>query len=149
MVPPAVVRSNDLPRPILFFVAAKENSSACSGSRQRPSASDSNLRCRKKEWPACSGRSGNALPRLILISVAEKENGSACSDRGGYDVHIRFYSPLPRRRMVSPADRHFPTAASILDFRLRLENQCSTIVAAVRNCPPAAPVAATNFRDRF
>ena len=28
-------------------------------------------------------------------------------------------------------------------------NHCSTIVAAVRNCPPAAPVAATNFRDRF
>ena len=68
---------NELPRPILFFVAAKENGSACSGSRQRPSASDSNLRCRKKEWPACSSRCGNDLPRPILISVATKENGSA------------------------------------------------------------------------
>ena len=139
MVPPAVVRSNDLPRPILFFVAAKENSSACSGSRQRPSASDSNLRCRKKEWPACSSRRDSDLPHPILIFVAAKKNGSACSGRSSSDeVRIRFYSPLPRRRMVSPADRHFPTAASILDFRLRLENQCSTIVAAAKNSPPVA-----------
>ena len=88
------------PLPILIFVAAAENSFAC------------------------SSRCGNALPRLILIIVAAKENGFACSGRGGYDVHIRFYSPLPRKRMVSPADRHFPTAASILDFRLKLANHC-------------------------
>ena len=44
-------RRNDLPRLILFFVAAKENSSAC------------------------SGRSSDDLPRPILISVATAENG--------------------------------------------------------------------------
>ena len=43
-------RCNELPRPILIFVAAKRNGSACSGSQQRPSASDSILRCRKGEW---------------------------------------------------------------------------------------------------
>ena len=43
-------RGNELPRPILIFVAAKRNGSACSGSQQRPSASDSILRCRKGEW---------------------------------------------------------------------------------------------------
>ena len=43
-----------------------------------------------------------------------------------------------------------PKAASILDFRGgEFGNHCSTIVAAVRNCPPAAPVAATTFRVRF
>ena len=30
-------------------------------SPQRPSASDSNFRCRKGEWLACSGRSGNVV----------------------------------------------------------------------------------------
>ena len=40
-----------VPRPILFFVAAKENSSAC------------------------SGRSSDDLPRPILISVATAETG--------------------------------------------------------------------------
>ena len=44
-------RRNDLPRLILFFVAAKENSSAC------------------------SGRSGDDLPRPILIFAASKKNG--------------------------------------------------------------------------
>ena len=44
-------RRNDLPRLILFFVAAKENSSAC------------------------SGRSSDDLPRPILISVATAETG--------------------------------------------------------------------------
>ena len=46
---------NDVPRPILFFVAARKNGSACSGSRD------------------------NDLPRLILFFVAAKKNGSACS----------------------------------------------------------------------
>ena len=127
------------------------------------SASDSNLRCRKEEWPACSSRRGSDLPHPILIFVAAKKNGSACSGRSSSDeVRIRFYSPLPRRRMVSPADRNFPTAASILDFgarlenrcrvfhgnafqrasildfEARLENRCSAFAAAAKNGPPAA-----------
>ena len=52
-------RCNDLPRPILFFVAAKENGSACS------SGGD------------------NDLPRPILIFVAAKENGPAYGSRCG------------------------------------------------------------------
>ena len=44
-------RRNDLPRLILFFVSAKENSSAC------------------------SGRSSDDLPRPILTFVAAKKNG--------------------------------------------------------------------------
>ena len=48
-------RDNDLPRPILFFVAAKKNGSACS--------------CRR----------GDDLPHPILIFVVAKKNGSACS----------------------------------------------------------------------
>ena len=71
--------------------------------RQRSSASDSNFRCRKGEWPACSSRRGSDLPRPILISVAAKENGSACNGRGGYVVRFRFHSPLQRRKMVPPA----------------------------------------------
>ena len=39
------------------------------------SVSDSILRCRKGEWPACSGRGGNDLPRPILFFVAAKKNG--------------------------------------------------------------------------
>ena len=45
---------NDLPRPILIFVAAEKNGFAC------------------------NGRSSNGIPRPILIFVAAKENGSAC-----------------------------------------------------------------------
>ena len=43
-------RRNDLPRPILFFVAAKENT-------------------------ACSGRRRNDLTHPILIFVVAKKNG--------------------------------------------------------------------------
>ena len=50
------------------------------------SASDSNLRCRKKEWPACSSRRGNDLPHTILIFVAAKKNGFACSERRGNNL---------------------------------------------------------------
>ena len=68
-------RGNDLPRPNLFFVAAKKNGSACSGYRTTRSAADSILRSCKEEWLACIGRSGDDLPRLILIFVAAKKNG--------------------------------------------------------------------------
>ena len=64
--PTAVVCGCDVPRPIPFFAAAKENGFAY------------------------SGRSGNEVPRLILIFVAAKENGSACSSRSGNEVRVRF-----------------------------------------------------------
>ena len=66
---------------------------------------------------ACYGRSSNEVPRPILIFVAARENSSACSGRGGNEVRVRFHSSLPRRRMVPPAERHYPTAAMIPDFR--------------------------------
>ena len=87
------------PRPILFFVAAKENGSPAtivaaatlcvrfySSSPQLPSASDSIFRCRKGEWPACSGRSSNEVPSPILFFVVAKENSFACSSRSGGDL---------------------------------------------------------------
>ena len=74
-------RRQRCPRPIPFFVAAKENGSAS------------------------SGRSGRRGPHPILIFVAAKKNGFACSGRCGNEVRIRFHSSLPRRRMVPPAER--------------------------------------------
>ena len=59
-------RRNDLPRLILFFVAAKENSSAC------------------------SGRSSDDLLRPILIFVAAKKNGFACRSRFGKEDWFRY-----------------------------------------------------------
>ena len=44
-------------------------------SRQRPSASDSNFRSGKEEWPACYSRRRSNLPSPILIFVAAKKNG--------------------------------------------------------------------------
>ena len=44
-------------------------------SRQRPSASESNFRSCKEEWPASYGRRCIDLSRLILIFVAAKRNG--------------------------------------------------------------------------
>ena len=49
------------------------------------------------------------------INAAEKS--SACSGRSGNEVRVRFYSSLPRRRMVPPA----------------------AVVATTKNSPPAAP----------
>ena len=83
---------------------------------------------------ACSARRGNDLPRPILIFVAAKKNGSACNGRGGYEVRVRFHSSLPRRRMVPPAERHFPTAASILKFELRLRNHCRFLLGNALQC---------------
>ena len=120
---------NDVPRPILFFVAAKKNGSACSGyrttrsaadsnflcgnrewfrlqrlSRQRSSASDSILRSCKEEWPACRGRRGNDLPRPILIFFAATENGFACS--GSRD------DELPRPNLIFVAAKKNGSACS-------------------------------------
>ena len=74
-------------------------------SRQRSSASESNFRRCKEEWPACRGRRGNDLSHLILIFVAAKKNGSpavhpqrqpksrlrlvrCCSDSGFHGVNL-------------------------------------------------------------
>ena len=102
--------------------------------RQQSSASDSILRSSKGEWPACSSRRGSDLPHPILIFVAAKKNGSACNGRGGYEVRVRFHSSLPRRRTVSPADRHYPTDASILDFEARLGNHCRFLPGNALQC---------------
>ena len=51
----------------------------------------------------------------LRIDAAEKS--SACSGRSGNEVRVRFYSSLPRRRMVPPA----------------------AVVATTKNSPPAAP----------
>ena len=59
-------RRNDLPRLILFFVAAKENSIAC------------------------YARSGDDLPRPILIFVVAKKNGFACRSRFGKEDWFRY-----------------------------------------------------------
>ena len=102
----------DLPRPILIFVASKKNGPPAAAVAATMSAADSNFCC-------CDGRL-----RPILISVAAKENGSACNGRGGYEARFRFHSSLPRRKMVPPVERHYPTDASILDFEARLGNHC-------------------------
>ena len=79
------------------------------------SASDSNLRRRKKKWVrlqrpwrlrgprpilifvvakkngfACYGRSSNEVPRPILIFVAAKKNWFAYYGRRGNEVRVRF-----------------------------------------------------------
>ena len=130
-------------------------------SRQRSSASDSNFRRRKEEWPACSGRSSNELTRPILIFVAAKKNGPPADRRYATAALIRDFMPklenrckvlpgnaifralildfrprLGNRCMVLPGNAIF--RASILDFRPRLGNHCSIVVAAVGNGPPAA-----------
>ena len=129
---------------------------------QRSSASDSNLRCHEGEWFRLQRPWRLRGPLPIPFSAAAKENGSACNGRGGYEVRVRFHSSLPRRRMVPPAERHYPTdasildfearlgnhcmvfpgtipkTASILDFKLRLGNRCSDFDAAAKISPPAA-----------
>ena len=59
---------------------------------------DLRSRC-EEEWPAYVSRGGNDSPRPILFFVAAKKNGS-------------------------PAERHYHSAASILDFSPRLGNRC-------------------------
>ena len=46
--------SNEVPRPILIYVAAKGDGFACYGRlRHRHEATDSNFRCCKEKRPAC------------------------------------------------------------------------------------------------
>ena len=93
-------RDNELPRPILIYAAAKKNGPPAVAVAATTSASNSNLRCSKEEWPAWYDRRDKDLPRPILFFVAAKKNGP----------------PADRRRKAR--------AASILDFKPRLENRC-------------------------
>ena len=90
----------DLPRPILIFVAAKENGFAC------------------------CGRRGNDPPRPILIFVAAKENGFACYGRRGNDPPRPILIFVAAEKMARLQNTTTPTDASILDFKPRLENRC-------------------------
>ena len=138
----------DLSRPILIFVAAKENGFAC------------------------SDRRGNDPPRPILIFVAAKEMARLQNTTTPTDATILDFRPrLENRCKDFPVYTLFRALildfkarlanqckdflvypllrASILDFRAKLANRCSTIVMAVENGPPAASVATTIFRVRF
>ena len=90
----------DFPRPILIFVAAKENGFAC------------------------SDRRGNDPPRPILIFVAAEENGFACCGRRCNDPPRPILSFVAAEKMAHLQNTTTPTDASILDFRPRLENRC-------------------------
>ena len=52
-------------------------------------------------------------------------------------VILDFRPRLGNHCMIFPGT--IPKTASILDFRLKLANRCSTIVAAAKNSPSAAP----------
>ena len=103
------------------------------------SASESNLRCSREEWPACIGRRDNNLPRPILFFVAAEKNGSACSSCRDNDL------PRPILFFVA-AKKNGPPAAAIAQ---RGPRPILIFVAAKKNGPPAAAVAATIFRVRF
>ena len=51
------------------------------------------------------------------IFVAAEKNGFACYGRSGNDFQRLILIFVAAKRMVPPAERHFPTAAVILDFR--------------------------------
>ena len=91
-------------------------------SRQRSSASESNFRRCKEEWPACRGRRGNDLSHLILIFVAAKKNGSpavhpqrqpksrlrlvrCCSDSGFHGVNLGITAEISPE--IAPALQRF------------------------------------------
>ena len=126
-------------------------------SRQRPSASDSNFRSGKEEWPACYGRRDNGLPRPILIFVAAKKNGSVCYGRrdNGFPrpilifvaakkngpsatsvaaaiYYVRFYSLSPQRRMAR--FQNGLATASILDLTWSI---WESLQVFTRKRPPA------------
>ena len=81
------------------------------------SASDSNFRCRREEWFRLQ------LPWMQRFSAYDsnfrsgKENGSACYGRGCNDLPRPILIFVAAKKVVPPAERHFPTAAVILDFR--------------------------------
>ena len=86
--------------------------------RQRSSASDSILRCREEEWPACSSRHGSDLPRPILFFVAAKKNGSACSSRRGSNLPYPILFSVAAKENGPPATAVTATmSASDSNFR--------------------------------
>ena len=92
----------DLSRPILIFVAAKENGFACCGRR-------------------C-----NDPPRPILIFVAAKKMARLQNTTTPTDASILDFRPrLENRCKVLPGSALI--CAVILDFRPRLENRCKLL----------------------
>ena len=160
-----------LPHPILIFAAAKKNGPPAAGlatttsasdtnflcekrewfrllrpSRQRPSASDSILRCCEEEWPA--SRTGLLLHRFLIsgpdlgIDARISPFTPSCVHRfliswGKFGNHCRYLPGNVLQRAV------------ILDFRPRFANHCSTIVVAVENGSACSGRRATTFRIRF
>ena len=89
----------DLPRPILIFVAAKENGFACSGRR-------------------C-----NDPPRPILIFVAAEKTARLQNTTTPTDASILdFRVKLANRCKLLPV--YALLRASILDFKAKLGNRC-------------------------
>ena len=80
-------------------------------------------RC-EEEWPAYVSRGGSDLPRPILFFVAAKKNGFACYGRGGNDLPRPIQIFVAAEKNGPPAERHYHSAASILDFGPRLVNHC-------------------------
>ena len=76
----------------------------------------------KEEWPAYVSRGGSDLPRPILFFDAAKENGFACYGRSGNDLPRPILIFIVAKKNGSPAERHYHSDASILDFGPRLAN---------------------------
>ena len=76
MVSPAPVPAAPrVPRPILLFVAAKENGPPATAVAATIFRVRFKFLCSKEERPACSVHGGNVLPHPILIFVTAKKNG--------------------------------------------------------------------------
>ena len=119
-----------LPRPSRRRSSASDSNFLCGNRelfrlqqllRQRCSASDSILRSRKEEWPACSSCCGNDVPRPILFFVAARKNGSACSSCCGNDVSrpILFFVAAKKNGPPAVHPQRQPKS------RLRLVSCCS------------------------
>ena len=81
---------------------------------------------------------------FVICAVAAKKNGPPTSAVAAAICRVRFYSSSPQRRMVSPAERHYHSAASILDFGPRLGNRCKVSPGNVIH-----RASILNFRARF
>ena len=81
---------NGVPCPFPIFLAAKKNGPPAVAVATTNSASNSNLRCGKEEWPACYGRRDNSLPRPILIFVAAKKNGPPATTVAAAIYRVQF-----------------------------------------------------------
>ena len=115
----AVAQRQRGPRPILIFVAAKKNGSAC------------------------SGRSSNYVSRPTLIFVAAAENGPPADRRYATAALIRDFMPKLENRCKKTLENDL-SAAVIPDFRPRLGNRCKE---CLKNTPAAAVI--LDFRGEF